>query len=159
MLIDFKPADIHITWVLDDKDRPFGFEFIRSATFLEVNFGRRDGEEMMFQVAGEQLQRSGFAVCRECGSVQSRKVMAGKGEPVHLKSCSYAKGVKKLVNGGDDFGLDNCLYLYRQFTSEALRILLPRLATGGLKSRLTPLLRPCSWDSNDGLAEKLTICE
>lgn len=136
MLIDFKPADIHITWVLDDKDRPFGFEFIRSATFLEVNFGRRDGEEMMFQVAGEQLQRSGFAVCRECGSVQSRKVMAGKGEPVHLKSCSYAKGVKKLVNGGDDFGLDNCLYLYRQFTSEALRILLPRLATGGTEEQI-----------------------
>lgn len=136
MLIDFKPADIHITWVLDDQERPFGFEFIRAATFLEVNFGRRDGEEMMFEVAGEQLQRSGFAVCRECGSVQTRKVMAGKGDPVHLKSCSYARGTKKLANGMEDNGLDNCLYLYRRFTSEALRILLPRLATGGTEEQV-----------------------
>ncbi|MBU0922227.1 MAG: DEAD/DEAH box helicase [Pseudomonadota bacterium] len=136
MLIDFKPADIHITWVLDDQERPFGFEFIRAATFLEVNFGRRDGEEMMFEVAGEQLQRSGFAVCRECGSVQSRKVMAGKDDPVHLKSCSFAKGVKRRANGVEDTGLDNCLYLYRRFTSEALRILLPRLATGGTEEQV-----------------------
>lgn len=136
MLIDFKPSDIHITWVLDDQDRPFGFEFIRSATFLEVNFGRRDGEEMMFEVAGEQLQRAGFAICRECGSVQTRKMRAGKEPHKHLKSCSFARGVKKRANGSEDSGLDNCLYLYRQFTSEALRILLPRLATGGTEEQV-----------------------
>src|SRR5690606_2091714 len=130
------PADIHITWVLDDQERPFGFEFIRAATFLEVNFGRRDGEEMTFEVAGEQLQRSGFAVCRECGSVQTRKVMAGKGDPVHLQSCSYARGTKRLANGLDVDGLDNSLYLYRRFTSEALGVLLPRLATGGTEEQL-----------------------
>lgn len=131
MLIDFKPDDIHITWVLNDKDKPFGFEFIRAANFLEVNFGRREGEEMLFEVAGESLQRTGFPICRECGSVQSRKAASGKAEANHLKSCSFARGLKKLANGQDDSGLENCLYLYRQFSSEALRILLPRLSTGG----------------------------
>lgn len=131
MLIDFKPSDITITWVLDDKDKPFGFEFIKTAHFLEVNFGRREGEELLFNVAGEQLQRSGFPICRECGSVQSAKVVKGKVEATHLKSCSYAKGPKRLSGGKEDTGIENCLYLYRRFSSEALRILLPRLSTGG----------------------------
>jgi DEAD/DEAH box helicase domain-containing protein len=136
MLIDFKPSDVPITWVLDDKDKPFGFEFIRSARFLEVNFGRREGEEMYFDVAGEHIQRAGFPICRECGSVQSKAAANGKKEAAHLKSCSYARGPKKLLNGKEDTGLENCLYLYRQFSSEALRILLPRLSTGGTEEQV-----------------------
>lgn len=136
LLIDFKPSDIRITWVLDDKDRPFGFEFIRSANFLEVNFGRRDGEEMFFDVAGEHLQRAGFPICRECGSVQSRSAAAGKGEASHLKSCSFSRGAKKLPDGKEDIGIENCLYLYRHFASEGLRILLPRLSTGGTEEQV-----------------------
>lgn len=133
MLIDFKPSDISITWVLDDKEKPFGFEFIRAANFLEVNFGRREGEEMFFEVAGEHVQRAGFPICRECGSVQSR---SQKGDAAHLKSCSFSRGTKALPNGQEDAGIVNCLYLYRQFTSEALRILLPRLATGGTEAQV-----------------------
>ncbi|HSH56343.1 MAG TPA: Zn-binding domain-containing protein, partial [Halomonas sp.] len=136
MLIDFSPADITITWVLDDKERPFGFEFIRSANFLEVNFGRREGEEMFFDVAGEQLQRAGFPVCKECGSVQTRAAASGKEEAAHLKSCSYSRGPKTLAGGKLDSGIENCLYLYRQFSSEALRLLLPRLSTGGTEEQV-----------------------
>ncbi|NIC38356.1 DEAD/DEAH box helicase [Halomonas desiderata] len=136
MLIDFKPADITITWVLDDKERPFGFEFIRSARFLEVNFGRREGEEMAFEVAGEHIQRAGFPICRECGLVQTRSAVAGKGESDHLKSCRYARGPKVLPGGKQDNGIENCLYLYRQFASEALRILLPRLSSGGTEEQV-----------------------
>lgn len=136
MLIDFAPSDIHITWVLDDKQRPFGFEFIRSANFLEVNFGRRDSEALQFDVAGESLLRSGFAICRECGSVQSRLAASGKREAVHLKSCSFSRGPRKQADGREDNGIVNCLYLYRRFSSEALRILLPRLSTGGTKDQV-----------------------
>jgi DEAD/DEAH box helicase domain-containing protein len=135
MLIDFKPSDISITWVLDDKDKPFGFEFIRSTNFLEVNFGRREGEEMYFDVAGEHIQRAGFPICRECGSVQSRAAI-GKVDATHLKSCSYSRGPKKLAGGKEDIGIENCLYLYRKFSSEALRILLPRLSTGGTEEQV-----------------------
>lgn len=136
MLIDFKPSDVPITWVLDDKDKPFGFEFIRSAHFLEVNFGRRGGDEMFFDVAGEHIQRAGFPICRECGSVQSKAAAKGKKEAVHLKSCGYNPGIKKLPGGKEDTGIENCLYLYRQFSSEALRILLPRLSTGGTEEQV-----------------------
>ncbi|PNE04195.1 DEAD/DEAH box helicase [Alcanivorax sp. MD8A] len=136
MLIDFKPEDVQITWVLDDDDRPFGFEFIRSANFLEVNFGRRQGEEMHFDVAGQQLQRTGFPVCRECGSVQSQKAASGKAQAEHLKSCSFSKGPKPLPGGKEDSGIENCLYLYRNFSSEGLRILLPRLSTGGTEEQV-----------------------
>ena len=136
MLIDFRPSDVSITWVLDDKDKPFGFEFIRSANFLEVNFGRREGEEMYFDVAGEHIQRAGFPICRECGSVQTKAAAKGKKEAEHLKSCSFARGPRKLPGGKEDTGLENCLYLYRQFASEALRILLPRLSTGGTEEQV-----------------------
>jgi DEAD/DEAH box helicase domain-containing protein len=136
MLIDFKPSDIRMTWVLDDKDRPFGFEFIRAANFLEVNFGRREGEDMFFEVAGEHIQRTGFPICRECGSVQSRSAAADKTEAAHLKSCSFSRGPKQLPSGQEDAGITNCLYLYRQFTSEGLRILLPRLSTGGTEEQV-----------------------
>jgi len=136
MLIDFAPSDIAITWVLDDKDKPFGFEFIRAANFLEVNFGRREGEEMYFDVAGEHIQRAGFPICRECGSVQTKAAAAGKKEAEHLKSCRYSRGPKKLASGKEDSGIENCLYLYRRFTSEGLRILLPRLATGGTEEQV-----------------------
>ncbi|MCB1688975.1 MAG: DEAD/DEAH box helicase, partial [Halioglobus sp.] len=131
MLIDFAPSDVAITWVLDDQERPFGFEFIRSARFLEVNFGRRNGEDLFFDVAGEHLQRSGFPVCRECGSVQPHR-----GEAKHLKSCSFSRGPRKLASGAEDGGIENCLYLYREFASEGLRILLPRLATGGTDEQI-----------------------
>ena len=136
MLIDFDPSDIQITWVMEDRERPFGFEFIRSANFLEVNFGRRDSENIVFEVAGEQLQRAGFPICRECGSVQSRRAAAGREEARHLKNCSYGRGPKKLPDGSEDTGIENCLYLYRQFSSEALRILLPRLSTGGTEEQV-----------------------
>ncbi|MGO3354366.1 MAG: DEAD/DEAH box helicase [Halomonas sp.] len=136
MLIDFALSDIAITWVLDDKDKPFGFEFIRAANFLEVNFGRREGEEMYFDVAGEHIQRAGFPICRECGSVQTKAAAAGKKEAEHLKSCRYSRGPKKLASGKEDSGIENCLYLYRRFTSEGLRILLPRLATGGTEEQV-----------------------
>lgn len=132
MLIDFKPTDISITWVLDDKQRPFGFEFIRRAHFLEVNFGRREGEEMMFKVAGEETQRAGFPICRECGMVQTRAAAMGKAEAAHLKSCRYAQAAQAI----HDNGIENCLYLYRRFSSEALRILLPRLSSGGTEEQV-----------------------
>ncbi|MAL95380.1 MAG: hypothetical protein CME40_09910 [Haliea sp.] len=131
MLIDFDPSAVDITWVLDDQDRPFGFEFIRSAKFLEVNFGRREGEDLIFEVAGDELQRAGFPICRECGSVQQRR-----SEAEHLKSCSFSRGPRKLPGGAEDGGIENCLYLYRQFSSEALRILLPRLSTGGTEEQV-----------------------
>ncbi|SEA20615.1 DEAD/DEAH box helicase [Microbulbifer marinus] len=130
MLIDFAPEDVEITWILDDDQRPFGFEFVRKARFLEVNFGRRDQDSLQFEVAGQNLNRAGFPICEDCGSVQPRR-----GAAVHLKSCTY-NGRDAGSQQGQQPGIVNCLYLYRQFTSEALRILVPRLSSGGTETQL-----------------------
>lgn len=132
LLIDFDPSEVLITWVLEDEDRPFGFEFIRQAQFMEVNFGRRDKEGDEFDVAGQTLIRSGFTICKSCGSVQD----ARKKEPQHLKSCNYHPDSRQRRASPEDDGIINCLYLYRQFHSEAVRILLPRLSTGGTEEQI-----------------------
>ena len=68
--------------------------------------------------------------------MQTRKSASGKAEAAHLKSCSFSKGPKPLPGGKEDSGIENCLYLYRHFSSEALRILLPRLSTGGTEEQV-----------------------
>lgn len=119
LLVDFEKKNLGEAWTLEDSSKPFGFEFITNARFTEVNFGLRDAEGESFSIAGTELNRAGFKICKDCGTVQKTK------KPEHLKSCRFDGSI---MEGG---GIENCLYLYRQFNSEAIRILLPRLSTGG----------------------------
>jgi len=119
LLVDFEKKDLGEAWTLEDTSKPFGFEFIKNTRFTEVNFGLRDAEGESFYVAGTELNRAGFKICKDCGTVQKSK------QPEHLKSCRFDGSS---ISGE---GVENCLYLYRQFNSEAIRILLPRLSTGG----------------------------
>lgn len=130
MLIDFDPKAVQSTWVLEDDTRPFGFEFVRKASFLEVNFGKRDQGDLQLEVAGEKMLRGGFKICQSCGMVQPKR--RGPKDPGHLRSCQYF-GASDEVH---EESLVNCLYLYRQFHSEAIRILLPRLSTGGTEEQI-----------------------
>lgn len=124
MLIDFEPSDVVSAYALKTDTRPFGFEFIRRANFREINFGRYGGNEQNTHVAGKELTRPGFRVCRECGMVQKPHA-----KPKHMFNC-------KLGKANDDSAIIDCLYLYRDFNSEAIRILLPRLATGGTEEQV-----------------------
>ncbi|HEB63904.1 MAG TPA: DEAD/DEAH box helicase [Gammaproteobacteria bacterium] len=124
MLIDFAPEDVTLAYALKTETRPFGFEFIRKATFREINFGRHGGEDQGTHVAGKELTRPGFRVCRECGMVQKLR-----SQPKHMFNC-------KLGKANDESAIIDCLYLYRDFQSEAIRILLPRLATGGTEEQV-----------------------
>ena len=98
--------------------KPFGFEFIRKAKFREINFGKQGGSDQAFNVAGHELSRPGFRLCKECGMVQHRT-----NKPEHLFKCQY-----KQAEGNE--GIIECLYLYREYESEAIRILMPRLSIG-----------------------------
>lgn len=118
MLIDFDPSDITLAYAMNTETQPFGFEFIRKASFREINFGRQGGADQVFQVAGQELPRPGFRLCKECGTVQ-----AVRGKPEHLFKCRY-----KDAEG--DEGIIDCLYLYREYESEAIRIRMPPLAVG-----------------------------
>ncbi|MCY3837222.1 MAG: DEAD/DEAH box helicase, partial [Gammaproteobacteria bacterium] len=110
LLASFDPATVTRAFALENPDRPFGFEYVPSATFREINFGRIDEQSSATTFAGETMPRKGFSICRRCGGVQAQD-----GTVQHTSICSA---------GGDEDIVD-CLYLYREFKSEAVRMLIP----------------------------------
>ena len=62
LLVDFDERHIRDAYKVTDESFPFGFEFIKKATFREVNFGERgeDGEDI--RIAGIELKRNGFLI-------------------------------------------------------------------------------------------------
>ena len=115
MLADFDPTAREETYVIEDEDFPFGFEFIAQAQFREVNFGEAVAVGEKLEIAGISKARSGFKVCRHCGKVQRNN---SRDEFKHALSCNAP-------NKEDETLYADILYLFRQFESEALRILMP----------------------------------
>ena len=113
LVADFDPVAVERAYAIRNADAAFGFEYIASATFREVNFGRMGQPTQSVRVAGMQLPREGFRICRRCGMVNPRR----GSKPEHMPSCpARHQGQKAIVD---------CLYLYREFQSEAIRMLLP----------------------------------
>ena len=105
-------------WHTESDRNPFGFEFLTRATFREINFGEPSDQGPPSLVAGREAVRPGFHLCARCGMVQQPRK-----EPIHALSCpSRKKGAKS--------EFEDCLYLYREFQSEALRMLLPMTDLG-----------------------------
>ena len=114
MLAELSPEYVEKAYKSTDENFPFGLEFLRKATFREVNFGEQDGSEGdSIEIAARKVSREGFQVCRDCGAV------AEKGKPFrHAVTCRH-------YGKTETHGIIECLYLYREFESEALRLLLP----------------------------------
>lgn len=126
LLVDFTPEDVTCAWKLDSDRLPFGFEFIRKAHFRDVNFGEKGKNCQLSKVAGKETTRPGFTLCKECGTVQvpkRRALKPGETPQNHSFECS-----KRTIDS--DEHLIDCLYLYREFSSEALRILVPFTTVG-----------------------------
>ncbi len=119
MLADFDGQSVKQAFRIQGDEVPFGFEFINKVAFREINFGEYGaaGEEQ--SIAGIAEVRPGFKLCRQCGMVQDTKRFTESGQK-HSYTCS-ARNSKD----DDETHLIECLYLYREFGSEALRILLP----------------------------------
>lgn len=116
LLVDFDPKHIEKAFQLEKPDLPFGFEFVKKVGFREINFGQQQSNAQQVNIAGRPMPKIGFVVCRECGKVEG----AGH-EFNHAISCRYA-------NSKSDKSIQEFLYLYREFNSEAIRILLPVLS-------------------------------
>ena len=114
MLIDVEPDNYRLTYEM--KGKPFGFEFIREVSFREINFGKQGSPDQIFNVAGNKMSRPGFRLCKECGMVQY-----SKSKTEHMYKCKF-KGIE------NPEGIIDCLYLYREYKSEAIRIVVPRLS-------------------------------
>jgi DEAD/DEAH box helicase domain-containing protein len=115
MLVDFDKKDVREGYRTQADEFPFGFEFISKVTFQEINFGEKGETGEPVTIAGVQLPRQGFSVCKHCGKVQSS---ADDSKANHAITCRSRDQELK-----DNFA--NYLYLYRQFSTEAIRILLP----------------------------------
>lgn len=124
LMADFQPAHIREAWQIPTGGTPFGFEFISRVTFRDVNFGELAKPGDAFKVADKESQRPGFKLCKHCGKVQKPpRRGAGSAEQSHSFDCPK--------HGNEDpANLLDCLYLYREFESEALRILVPYTKNG-----------------------------
>jgi DEAD/DEAH box helicase domain-containing protein len=105
-------ADITEAFFLDHEEVPFGFEFFRKLTLREVNFGEAGSGGAHLKVAGRERAARWFELYRACGKVRRH------GELKHTPWCRYRKDPEreKAVRACD---------LYREFSSEAIRLLLP----------------------------------
>ncbi|MCP4612930.1 MAG: DEAD/DEAH box helicase [Planctomycetes bacterium] len=112
MLVEFDDKQVMEAFKVD-ADFPFGFDFLSKVDFCEINFGEKTEIGEKISIAGVETPRKGFALCMVCGKVQEDNK-----EPSHAFSCTSR-------DQESDKNLIDCIYLYRQFVSEAIRILLP----------------------------------
>ena len=117
LVADFEPDSVSHAFATGDSGQPFGFEYVPVATFREMNFGRMDDQDSPTVFAGHAAPRKGFSLCRRCGGVEG-----ADGEIQHARTCG-ASDERSIVDG---------LYLYREFKSEAVRMLIP--AAGSMKA-------------------------
>lgn len=112
MLVEFDDKHILDAYKVD-ADFPFGFDFLSNVDFCEINFGEKTEIGDKISIAGVEMPRKGFSLCRVCGKVQEDNK-----ESTHAFTCTAR-------DQESDKNLIDCIYLYRQFKSEAIRILLP----------------------------------
>ncbi|MGA7414361.1 MAG: DUF1998 domain-containing protein, partial [Bryobacteraceae bacterium] len=99
-------------YFIDREEVPFGFEFFRKMTLREVNFGEKMAGGPQLTIAGRPFVDRPFELCGACGKVKKN------GKIEHAVYCRYwGKEEKERV-------IEAC-FLYREFTSEAIRMLLP----------------------------------
>jgi len=116
MLVAFDDEDIMQAYKIESEDVPFGFDFLRKVSIKDINFGVPDNQSEQIAVAGEIAPRAGFSVCKKCGMVK-------KGNKIkHDLTCAF-NGDEQASQDPDNF--IDCLYLYRELESEAIRIVLP----------------------------------
>ncbi|MGQ4650336.1 DEAD/DEAH box helicase [Lyngbya aestuarii] len=113
LLIDFSSQFREKTFLVDDPDFPFGFEYISRTSFREINLGESLATGETVEIAGQRFTTQGFRVCRNCG-----KVMKGDRPQDHTIGCQWRDKPEQAK------ALE-VLYLYREFESESIRLLMP----------------------------------
>ena len=108
-------TDIFKAYRMDNDEFAFGYEFVKKATLREINYGERDISGEKLTVAGNEDVRKGFKICKYCGKIQPEK-----GKPEHTFTCK-----SKQPQSANADPIEECLFLYREFATEALRILVP----------------------------------
>ncbi len=125
LLVDVdEDKDIEKAYAMNNDDFPFGYEFVKKATLREINFGEADvskAEELT--VNGVSEARKGFIVCKHCGRIKD-----SEGKINHAPYCKAHKNEALQKEAEEE-----CLFLYREFTTEVLRLLIPETTSVGTK--------------------------
>ena len=117
LLVDVdEDHDISSAYRMDNEDFPFGYEFVRKATLREINFGESDMTGEKLSVSGVEEVRKGFRICKYCGKIQPEH-----GKANHSFACKTRK-MPALLQAN---AYEECLFLYREFNTEILRLLVP----------------------------------
>lgn len=149
MLVDVdSEKDITDAYMLEGTNNTFGFEFIQKATLREINFGQMENIGDKISIAGRREVRKGFKICKYCGKVQTED-----NKENHTFTCPAKKKVMKDA-------INECLYLYREFTSEAIRILIPSTSLDNSQSRLQSFVASLmlGLKRHFGSVEHLKVC-
>lgn len=117
MLLEYDKEAQEKAWKIDTDECLFAYTYLRKATFREINFGENSSLSPL-AVAGLSIPRKGFCLCKNCGCILPDGRQDSKLVHKHEWGCP-ARRPNAVPNVHD------CLYLYREFDSEALKILLP----------------------------------
>lgn len=116
LLVEVAQEDVVRAYRIKSADIDFGFEYVKRATLREINYGPSEsGMAQESSIAGEVCVRQGFKVCKKCGKVQGED-----GKPNHSFFCDVKRGK---VSHED--AIEECLFLYREFETEAVRMIIP----------------------------------
>ena len=127
-IVEINPGEIEDSFALVGSDVSFGYEYVQKATLREINMGLAEDHSGNFEFAGRVYTSHGFEVCRHCG-----KVKLPRKEIEHLPSCTAR-------DPQADRNFTEFLCLYREMTSEAIRVLLPVLNWGDSQSSLQSIV-------------------
>lgn len=111
-LIDVGPENWSGARLVKKSDLVFGVELLQRQMLREINFGRRFDAAKPSTLAGQEIAQRGFLVCKLCGKVSESEAKAD-----HAPICGVRRKNEKAAF--------ERIYLYREFRSEAIRLLLP----------------------------------
>lgn len=126
-LVDSPPDAVRQAFAIARSEFPFAFEFLNRVSFREINFGERQPDGAPMTIAGIEQPRPGFAICPDCGTLQRRR-RQGEEFRNHAPYCPRRKDEEAIAQ--------QCVFLYREFDSEGIRLFLPEATFGGADERL-----------------------
>lgn len=126
-LVDSPPDAVRQAFAIARSEFPFAFEFLNRVSFREINFGERQPDGAPMTIAGSEQPRPGFAICPDCGTLQRRR-RAGEEFRNHAPYCPRRRD--------EQASTQRCVFLYREFDSEGIRLFLPEASFGGADERL-----------------------
>ena len=128
LLVDVDPDEVLRAYRIRREGYEFGYEYVRRAAMREINFGPAGVEQGQKSViAGDECVRKGFKVCTACGKLELDENRGVE----HDWACPVKTGAMPAEGA-----VEECLFLYRQFETEALRLTIPEVTLPGDESQM-----------------------